>query len=61
MSFRLYDSARRQIVPFEPLRAGEASIYCCGPTVQSAPHLGHIRKEGKAYDWVPVEFGPLTQ
>jgi len=45
VSFRLYDSVRRQIVPFEPLRAGEASIYCCGPTVQSAPHLGHIRKE----------------
>ncbi|MGV8908004.1 MAG: cysteine--tRNA ligase [Propionicimonas sp.] len=45
MSFRLYDSVRRQIVPFEPLRAGEVSIYCCGPTVQSAPHLGHIRKE----------------
>ncbi len=45
MSFRLYDSARRQIVPFEPLRAGEASIYCCGATVQSAPHLGHVRKE----------------
>ena len=45
MSFRLYDSVRRQIVPFRPLRAGEVSIYCCGPTVQSAPHLGHIRKE----------------
>ena len=45
MSFRLYDSLRRQIVPFEPLRAGEVSIYHCGLTVQSAPHLGHIRKE----------------
>ena len=45
MSFRLYDSARRQIVPLVPLRAGEVSIYHCGLTVQSAPHLGHIRKE----------------
>ncbi|MFZ0529656.1 MAG: cysteine--tRNA ligase, partial [Propionicimonas sp.] len=45
MSFHLYDSARRQVVPFEPLRAGEVSIYHCGLTVQSAPHLGHIRKE----------------
>ncbi len=45
MSFSLYDSARRKIVPFEPLRAGEVSIYHCGLTVQSAPHLGHIRKE----------------
>jgi cysteinyl-tRNA synthetase len=41
----LYDSALRQIVPFEPVRPGECSIYHCGLTVQSAPHLGHIRKE----------------
>ncbi|MCA0295822.1 MAG: cysteine--tRNA ligase [Actinobacteria bacterium] len=45
MSFRLYDSARRAVVEFQPIRPGEVSIYCCGPTVQSAPHLGHIRKE----------------
>ena len=45
MGFSLYDSARRRIVPFVPLRAGEVSIYHCGLTVQSAPHLGHIRKE----------------
>ena len=25
------------------------------------PGIGHIRKDGKAYAWVPVEFGPLTQ
>ena len=45
MSFRLYDSARRAVVEFQPLRPGEVSIYCCGATVQSAPHLGHVRKE----------------
>jgi len=45
VSFRLYDSARRAVVEFQPIRPGEVSIYCCGPTVQSAPHLGHIRKE----------------
>jgi cysteinyl-tRNA synthetase len=45
VSFRLYDSAQRKVVEFQPLQPGKVSIYCCGPTVQSAPHLGHIRKE----------------
>ncbi len=45
MTFHLYDSARRAVVEFVPLIKGEASIYCCGATVQSAPHLGHVRKE----------------
>jgi cysteinyl-tRNA synthetase len=45
MTLSLYDTARRAQISFEPLVAGEVSIYCCGLTVQSAPHLGHIRKE----------------
>jgi len=45
VSFQIYDEATGAVVPFEPLRAGEVSIYHCGLTVQSAPHLGHIRKE----------------
>ncbi len=45
MSFRLYDSAQRAVVEFVPLQPGQVSIYCCGATVQSAPHLGHVRKE----------------
>jgi cysteinyl-tRNA synthetase len=45
VTFQLYDSATRSIRTFEPLRPGEVSIYHCGLTVQSAPHLGHIRKE----------------
>jgi len=45
VSFRLYDSATRQLDDFVPLVSGKVSIYHCGLTVQSAPHLGHIRKE----------------
>ncbi|MCL1839026.1 MAG: cysteine--tRNA ligase [Propionibacteriaceae bacterium] len=45
VSFLLYDSVQRQIVPFEPTNPGVCSIYHCGLTVQAAPHLGHLRKE----------------
>ena len=45
MSFHIYDESSAQVVPFKPLVPGRASIYHCGLTVQSSPHLGHIRKE----------------
>ncbi len=45
MSFRLYDTAQKAVVDFVPLVPGHVSIYHCGLTVQSSPHLGHIRKE----------------
>lgn len=45
MSFRLYDTATHEVRDFVPVRPGAVSIYHCGLTVQSAPHLGHIRKE----------------
>ena len=44
-AFRLYDTATRSVRPFNPVIAGRVSIYHCGLTVQSGPHLGHIRKE----------------
>ncbi len=40
---RLYDTLTRATIPFVPVIPGKASIYLCGPTVQSAPHLGHGR------------------
>ncbi|GAB3622876.1 cysteine--tRNA ligase [Mariniluteicoccus endophyticus] len=45
MTFQLYDSATRRVTALDPVRPGEVSIYHCGLTVQSPPHLGHIRKE----------------
>jgi cysteinyl-tRNA synthetase len=44
-AFRLYDTATQSVRPFEPVALGRVSIYHCGLTVQSSPHLGHIRKE----------------
>ncbi|MDR1355860.1 MAG: cysteine--tRNA ligase [Propionibacteriaceae bacterium] len=45
MTFQLYDEQLGRVVPFEPINPPEVSIYSCGLTVQSAPHLGHLRKE----------------
>ena len=40
---KLFDSLAATLREFEPLVPGEVSIYVCGPTVQSAPHIGHLR------------------
>ncbi|WGL53108.1 cysteine--tRNA ligase [Nocardioides sp. BP30] len=43
MTFRIYDSATREVRDFVPLVEGRASLYVCGLTVQSEPHVGHVR------------------
>ncbi len=43
MTLRLYDTAAREVRDFVPLVAGSAGIYVCGLTVQSEPHVGHVR------------------
>ncbi len=43
MSLVLYDTLRRDKVPFDPRIEGEASVYVCGPTVQAEAHVGHGR------------------
>ena len=43
MPVTLYDSLKQAVVEFTPLREGEVSMYVCGPTVQSQPHVGHVR------------------
>lgn len=49
MALRLYDTLTRQVRDFTPRVAGRASIYLCGLTVQSGPHIGHLRS-GVNYD-----------
>ena len=39
----LYDTASHQVSHFVPLKPSEVGIYVCGATVQSSPHIGHIR------------------
>jgi cysteinyl-tRNA synthetase len=43
VTLRLYDSATREVRDFVPLEDGKAGIYLCGLTVQSEPHIGHVR------------------
>ncbi|WIB26134.1 cysteine--tRNA ligase [Curtobacterium sp. MCSS17_015] len=43
MTVRLYDSRAADVVDLVPLVDGQVSIYVCGPTVQSSPHIGHLR------------------
>ncbi|MDY7083927.1 MAG: cysteine--tRNA ligase [Actinomycetota bacterium] len=49
MSLRLYDTATRSVRDFVPLTPGKVGIYLCGLTVQSVPHIGHLRG-GVNYD-----------
>jgi cysteinyl-tRNA synthetase len=43
VTLRLYDSATREVRDFVPLEDGKVGIYLCGLTVQSEPHVGHVR------------------
>jgi cysteinyl-tRNA synthetase len=43
VTLRLFDTAARAVRDFTPLRAGQASVYVCGLTVQGRPHVGHVR------------------
>ena len=49
MTVQLYDSRTQQLRDLEPLEPGKVGMYVCGPTVQSSPHIGHLRS-ALAYD-----------
>ena len=43
MSIRLYNSLTRQIQELRPMVDGKVTMYHCGPTVYSSPHIGNFR------------------
>jgi cysteinyl-tRNA synthetase len=49
VSLQLYDTATRSVRDFVPREPGKVGIYLCGVTVQSPPHIGHLRS-GVNYD-----------
>ncbi|HEV7710050.1 MAG TPA: cysteine--tRNA ligase, partial [Asanoa sp.] len=49
MTLRLHDTATRSVRDFVPREPGKVSMYLCGLTVQSEPHIGHLRS-GVSYD-----------
>ncbi|MEN8239653.1 MAG: cysteine--tRNA ligase [Actinomycetota bacterium] len=40
---QVHDTLTGKTMPFTPAEAGRVTMYVCGPTVQSEPHLGHGR------------------
>ncbi len=61
MTVRLYDTRSQSLRDLDPVVPGRVGLYVCGPTVQSSPHIGHIRS-ALSYDvlrrW--LEHGGLT-
>lgn len=49
MTLRIFDTGTRSLRDFEPIRPGHASVYLCGATPQTQPHIGHVRS-GVAFD-----------
>lgn len=43
VTIRLFDSKEQALKDFVPIVDGRLGMYVCGPTVQSSPHVGHLR------------------
>lgn len=63
MPLHIYDTRTQTLREFVPKTSGHVGMYVCGPTVQSSPHIGHLRS-ALVYDilrrWLTVSGYSVT-